>query len=141
MATPHESAQLILKLYDLRREPVMRQGRAWFLGFDPADADDVMHTQASGDSASYRMVTSYWEMAAAMVNGGAIDETMFRAQGNEPYAVYAKLERFLGDLRARIGDENYLRNLEDLALRHPAAPQLFERLRARTLMIAGKAHP
>lgn len=141
MATPHESAQLILRLYELRREPVMRQGRAWFLGFDPSGADDVMRTQQSEDSASYRMVTSYWEMAAAMVLGNAIDETMFQAQGNEPYAVYAKLESFLDDLRAKIGDPSYLQNLETLAKRHPAAPQLFERLRARTLMIAGKGRP
>ena len=79
MAT-HADAQLILKLYDLRREGVCREARAWFAGWKPVDAEEVKRVVGGADSqlnAYLRQSTSYWEMAFSLVNTGAVDETLF----------------------------------------------------------------
>ncbi len=78
MAT-HADADLILRLYDLRRESVMREGRAWFAGWMPTSAEEVQRVQAfgPGENAWLRQVTSYWEMAFSIANSGAIDATLF----------------------------------------------------------------
>ena len=79
MAT-HADADLILKLYDLRRESVCREARAFFLGWKPVDAEEVKQV-ADGvnrtNNAYLRQSTSYWEMAFSIANSGAIDETLF----------------------------------------------------------------
>ena len=73
-----ESAELILKLYDLRREATMREARNWIISFFPESAADVMQAIMNPEtSAYYRMVVSYWDMAASFVNHGAIDEQIF----------------------------------------------------------------
>ena len=70
-----ESADLILKLYDLRREKKMRKARDWMFSFNPTSADDIMQTMMNPDVGPYlRMVTSYWDMCAVFVNEGAIEE-------------------------------------------------------------------
>ena len=86
---PYRDAELILKLYDLRREKTMREARSWFILFSPESAADIMDTLASDKSAYYRMVTSYWEMAASLVNHGAIDADMFNDANGEHIVVYA----------------------------------------------------
>ncbi|MGI4829044.1 MAG: DUF4760 domain-containing protein, partial [Janthinobacterium lividum] len=72
MPTPFESAQLNLQLFELRREPVLRAARLWFTTeFNPESFADLA-TLASGErNASFRMVISYWEMAASLVTTGA----------------------------------------------------------------------
>src|SRR5437762_12966226 len=70
-------ADLILKLYDLRREKVMREARNWFFTFNPTSAAVYMETLMSEQGAYARMVISFWDMAASLVNHGAIDEQMF----------------------------------------------------------------
>src|SRR5687768_3884313 len=77
VSSAYESADLLLKLYDLRREPTMRQARQWFGTFHPESADDITAALRSEHSSYYRMVTTYWDMAASFVNNGAIDEKMF----------------------------------------------------------------
>ncbi len=80
MPTPFESAQLNLKLYELRREPVLREARAWFVReFNPETFDDLFAVVRGERNASFRMVLSYWDMAASMVTTGAIDGDAFRA--------------------------------------------------------------
>src|SRR2546425_7016526 len=75
MTTKYESADLLLKLYDLRREPVLRKARAWFREeFRPRTTQDVLVAYRGKRSAYYRMVTTYWGMAATLVLHGAIDE-------------------------------------------------------------------
>ena len=69
MSKEIHSAELILKLYELRREDKMREARAWFIGFFPDSVEDVVKTMVDpATSAMYRMVTSYWDMAASFVN-------------------------------------------------------------------------
>jgi len=110
----HEEADLILKLYELRREPTMRTARNWyFLEFNPESMEDFNKTMFSEHSGHLRMVASYWDMAAALVNHGAISLELFNETNGEHIAVFAKLEPFLGELRASMSPKFFL-NLEKL---------------------------
>jgi hypothetical protein len=73
----YKDADLILKLYDLRREKTMRDARNWFFTFNPQNPKDFMDVITSDKSGLYRMVISYWDMACSLVNNGAIDADMF----------------------------------------------------------------
>ena len=73
-------AQLIIQLYDLRREDVCRKARAFFAGWTPGSAEEarcVLSDWARQDNAFVRQATSYWEMAFSFVNTGAVDEALF----------------------------------------------------------------
>jgi hypothetical protein len=130
MTTKYESADLLLRLYDLRREPVMRKARAWFReAFRPTSAADVLARQRGKQSAPYRMVTTYWNMAAALVLHGAIDEQMFADTNGEHLMVYARLEPYLAELRAALNNPGYLDHLEKLILRMPDAQIRLARFR------------
>lgn len=114
-----EDANLILKLYNLRRETVMREARNWFFTFNPTSIQDFMDTLMSEHSGHYRMVVSYWDMAASMVNLGAIDEELFNASGGELVFVYAKIAKFIPELRTLFGAPELLQNMETLVKRIP----------------------
>lgn len=118
-------ADLILKLYELRREPVMREARSWFATFNPKSHDEFIDVLTSNKSGYYRMVTSYWDMAASLVNNGAIDAQMFNDANGEHIFVYAKLEPFLAEIRAQ-GSPQFLAHLEKLI---KGIPDIDERLR------------
>lgn len=80
MADASEAAGVLLKLYELRTEPKLRDARAWFAyEFHPSSATDVLRTWVGPGyaSAPYRMVTSYWDMASSLVVQGAIPADMF----------------------------------------------------------------
>jgi len=120
-----ESADLILKLYDLRREAKMREARNWMIGFFPESAADIMQAMINAEtSAYYRMVTSYWDMAAAMVNHGAIDEELFADANGEHTVVFSKIEPFLSELRETMGSPKMLANLETLIMKMPNAKEM-----------------
>ena len=130
MTSKYESADLLLKLYDLRREAVMRKARAWFRAdFRPASGAEVLATYRGKNSAAYRMVTTYWNMAAALVLNGAIDEQMFADVNGEHVMVYAKLQPFLSDIRTGLNNPGYLDKLEQLVLRMPDAQARIARVR------------
>ena len=119
-----ESANLILKLYDLRRETTMREARNWIVAFFPETANDVLQAMIDPEaSAKFRMVTSYWDMAASFVNHGAIDEEMFNETAGEHVLVFSKIEPFLEDMRQAMGSPNFLKNLETLIMRMPDAKE------------------
>jgi hypothetical protein len=133
-----ESAELILRLYDLRREAVMREARDWFLGFNPESVEDVTAAAYGERSAFYRMVTSYWDMAASLVNHGAIDEEMFNDANGEHMVVFAKMEPFLGQIRETGASPQYLRHLEELVMRAPNARERLPVIRERMKRFAAK---
>jgi len=108
----HHDAELILKLYDLRREKTMRDARNWFFQFNPKGKEDFIDVLTSDKSGLYRMVISYWDMACSFVNNGAIDAQMFNDANGEHMFVYAKLEPFLPALREEMGNPNFLGHLE-----------------------------
>lgn len=117
-----KSAELILSLYETRREPELRAARAWWItSFHPTSAKDILRTWTGRESAAYRMVTTYWEMAATFVTSGAIDAGMFHAANTEYLAVYAKLRPFLTELRELAGYPKYLEQLERLVMGLPDA--------------------
>ncbi|HWN09677.1 MAG TPA: hypothetical protein VNO50_10485 [Pyrinomonadaceae bacterium] len=126
-----QDADLILKLYDLRREAVMRDARNWMWTFNPTSAQDVIDTLLGEHSGHYRMVLSYWEMAAAMVNNGAIDEKLFNESNGEHIFVYAKIEPIIGEIRALFGSPDFLLNLETLVKRIPESEQKIAAMRER----------
>lgn len=127
----HEDADLILKLYDLRREPVMREARNWMFTFNPTSAQDVIEALMSEQSGYYRMVISYWDMAAAMVNNGAIDEKLFNETNGEHIFVYAKIEPVIEEIRTMFGSPEFLLNLETLVKRIPNIEEKITTMRAR----------
>jgi hypothetical protein len=109
-----DEAGLILKLYELRRETKMREARDWyFREFNPQSMADVTEALMSEHSAHLRMVVSYWEMAAALVNGGAISLDLFASTNGEHLGVFMKIEPLLAEIRGLFGPR-YAANLEKL---------------------------
>ena len=132
-----EDANLILKLYDLRREPVMREARNWFFTFNPQSASDYMETMMGEQGAYARMVISYWDMAASLVNNGAIDEQMFNDCNGEHLFVFAKIEPILEELRQTWNQPDMLKNFETLVRRIPNNKETLAAMRERIKMIQG----
>lgn len=131
-----ESADLILKLYDLRREATMREARNWMFTFNPTSAEDVEKTMMDPQVGAYlRMVLSYWNMAGALVNHGAIDADMFNETVGEHIGVFTKIEPFLEDLREKWQMPDAFKNLEKVVLDRPDGAELVARNREWTKSI------
>ena len=122
------SAELILKLYDLRRESVMREARNWFFAFNPESIEDIQRAGMGEHSAYYRMVTSYWDMACSFVNHGAIDAEMFNDANGEHVLVYTKLQPFLEQLRATLSPV-YMQHIEKVVMAMPNIEERIGRMR------------
>jgi hypothetical protein len=124
MSKETDSADLIMKLYDLRREATMREARNWFISFFPESVDDIMKTMIDpSTSAYYRMVTTYWDMAAGFVNRNAIDEEMFLDSNSEVWIIFAKVQPYLDGVRKILDNPTYLHNLEQLIMKQPECVQ------------------
>jgi len=109
-----EEAGLILKLYELRREDTMRKARDWFFReFNPQTFAEYNAAMFGEHSGHVRMVVTYWDMAAALVNKGAIDLEMFNEATGEQFGVFAKVELLLPEIRAAYGPQ-FLQNFEKL---------------------------
>ena len=127
MSKESKSADLIMKLYDLRREATMREARNWFTSFFPQTADDIMKAMIDpSTSGFFRMVVTYWDMAASFVNRGAIDEEMFFDSNGESVVIFAKVQPFLEQVRANMRSPKYLMNLESLIMRQENAEEMLE---------------
>ncbi|HVO59472.1 MAG TPA: hypothetical protein VMT53_00985 [Terriglobales bacterium] len=118
-ATPAD-AELILKLYDLRREPEMRKARNWWLTtFWPENVDDfakVGMAMGTQENNWLRQVGGYWEMAASLVLHGALNEDLFLegSFSGEMFFIYAKVKPFLSELREKFQNPNMMGNIEKL---------------------------
>lgn len=116
-------AQLILQLYDLRREVEMRKARNWWGGdFFPQSADDVMavaFAMGSQENNWFRQVAGYWNMAASFVLLGALNEDLFLqpSVSGEMFLIFAKVHPFLKEVRAKIGDPHLFMNIEKVVTR------------------------
>ena len=144
MADKEKSAELILKLYELRREEVMRQARNWYFTFNPGSAEEVAATARGEHSAFYRMVTSYWDMACSLVNHGAIDRQMFLDANGEQNFVFAKIQPYVAQLREMSKNPGYLAHIEQLVMSQPDAEARLAALREMARQIqaarAAQAH-
>ncbi len=137
MATPYESARLNLELFTLRREPVLREARSWFLAaFNPETVEDVVRLIGDERNASFRMVLGYWDMAASMVATGAIDGDAFRAAHGEVFLTFAKVHPFLAEMRAASGEPEFCKHLEAVVLAAPGAEAIMKRRRDAALAAA-----
>jgi hypothetical protein len=137
LSSPYESATLIIRLYELRRDPTMREARNWFArSFNPSSIEDVMQAVSGPNSAYFRMVTSYWDMACSFVLNGAIDEQMFNDANGEQHVAFSKIEPFIDEYRSRMGNPAYLGSLEKLVMRAPGARERMATLRDRFRALA-----
>ena len=111
-------AELILKLYDLRREAEMRKARSWWAGeFFPENADDflkVSWAMGTQENNWLRQVSGYWGLAASFVLQGVLNEDLFLQPGfsGEMFLIYAKLQPFIKELREKAGDPHIFLNVE-----------------------------
>jgi hypothetical protein len=116
-------AQLILQLYDLRREAEMRKAREWWATqFWPNNADDflkVAWAPGTQENRWLRQVAGYWGIAASFVLQGALDEDLFLVPGfsGEMFIMFAKLYPFMEELREKLGDPEAFLDIERVVLR------------------------
>lgn len=124
-------AQLIMKLYDLRREPVMRQARKWVMfEFNPKTAAEFIEVrQAFGTepNAWLRQVTSYWEMAASFVLHGAVSAEMFVATNPEIFFIYAKFHGVAEGFRDSMG-KPFMHNTAMLIEKSAIAREILQKM-------------
>jgi hypothetical protein len=112
----YDDANLILKLYDMRREERLRKARAWFAASfkGVASLDDFARVcpPGSDENASFRMVTSYWDMVGSFVTSGVLNEALLFESGRELLLVWERSREYVAAFRAANSDPVYLRHLE-----------------------------
>jgi hypothetical protein len=128
-------AQVVLQLYDLRREAEMRKARTWWgVNFWPQSADDVMkvvNAFGSPENAWFRQVAGYWEMAASLVLRGAVNEDLFYDASGEMWFMIGKLYPYLKEFREKAQSPESFRNAEKLATRSKQGRERLERVMKR----------
>lgn len=143
MSTAVDSANLILKLYELRREEVMRKARDFMFGFNPNTLEEFMAGMMGPNSGYIRMTITYWDMAATLVHSGAIDAKMFNETNGEQVAIFSKIEPFIDQLRQAFGSQDYAKNLQKLCYDAPGGKERVaatrERMRALAAQFAARA--
>ncbi len=115
MMPSHEDANLILRLYELRREDTMRRARQWFMAnFHVQSVDEYLALCPPGSeqNAYARMVTSYWEMAASFVATGVLNQELFFQSNQELLLVWTRIQRIAGEWRTSMHSPQSWRNLE-----------------------------
>ena len=135
----HEQANLMLKLFELRLEEKLRKARDWYVNqYTPAASPEefmAKYPPGSEENAYIRMVTSYWEMCATLVNRGLIDDELFFENNGEFWIVWEKTKGVAAAWRALFGNPHVFENLENCAKRVEAwreknAPGSVEKMRA-----------
>ncbi|MBV8050557.1 MAG: hypothetical protein JOZ80_05180 [Acidobacteriaceae bacterium] len=129
-------ADLILKLYDLRREPEMRKARNWWLAFWPESSDDVMKigmALGTQENAWLRQVTGYWELAASFVLHGTLSRDLFLegSFSGEMFLLFAKIEPFLKDVREKMHSPNVFGNVEKVIMTSKGGPERLKETQER----------
>ena len=118
MPATYDDANLLLRLYETRREEKLRQARDWFnKNFHANTVDEFLKLCPIGsqENAYYRMVTSYWEMAASFVTNGVLHRDLFVQNSRELLFVWIRISDFVPVWRERMGNPNYVRNFETVA--------------------------
>ena len=138
---PH-NADLLLKIYDLRREKKLRKARAWLLpGFAAGNLKEFVELYPPGSepNAYFRQVVTYWDMVGAIVNRGMLDEDLFFETTGEALLTWLRVREVALEMREARKNPMYLRNLETLAEKQEKwlaarAPEAIEETRK---MLAG----
>lgn len=116
-----QNAQLLLQIYDLRREEGLRRARAWLLAnfwADNLDEFNALCPLGSDENAYYRQATSYWEMVSLIVNRGMLDEDLYFESTNEGLLTWLRVKNVALELRKARKNPMLLRNLETLSEKH-----------------------
>lgn len=114
----HDDASLILKLYELRREEKLRAARAWYVSefkVKSLEEFDALCPAGSEKNAYFRMVASYWEMAASFVVNGILNKDLFIQNSLECVIVFERIKPFIEAMRKRNNAPQQFRNLERCA--------------------------
>jgi len=125
----YEDAKLVLKLYDLRREAVMRQARDFVGMFSPSSFEELMAVVGAfgtKENAYVRQVLGYWEMVAALIVHGTLNAALAEDTLGEMYFVYAKVQPFVKQMRQMMKAPEFLQNLEKIV---EGTPENRERLK------------
>jgi hypothetical protein len=129
-----QDADLVLKLYDMRREATLRKARHWVMfDFHPKTAEEIVNLWrdfSSERSDWLRMVVSYWEMAASLVVHGAVNADLYLDTNGEGIYLYNKLEPFIEEIQKINGGLPFLRNTTTLLEKFPSAKDRLQRIRA-----------
>ncbi len=129
----YQDADLVLRVYEMRRELVMRTSRDAFNGkFWPANYDEVKAVATAGHefNAAYRQLGTYWEMVYGLVKHGIVNPEFFMETNGEGIFMYAKLEPYLEQLRKDF-NPTILRNTEWVAKETERGRMLVDLFRAR----------
>jgi len=113
----YDDANMILRLYELRREEKLRKAREWFgANFHAASLEDMQRIAPPGseENACFRMVVSYWEMVAALVTAGVLNQDLFFQTNGELLFVWERVRELVPAFRAMSKNPNAWRNLEDV---------------------------
>ena len=112
----YDDANLILRLYEMRREARMRQARAWFTskckGVQSFEELMKLAPPGSDENASFRQVVTYWDLVASFIASGILHKELFFQSGRELLLVWERVKDFLPSAREAYKDPNYLKNLE-----------------------------
>lgn len=133
-------AELIMKLYDLRREAEIRRARNWWLGFWPESADDILKIATAlgtQENAWLRQVGGYWEMAASFVLHGTLNRELFLEPSfsGEMFVFFGKAEPFLKELREKMQNPAIFANVEKLIATSDGAPERLKQTQQRLAMM------
>jgi hypothetical protein len=112
----YDDANLILKLYEMRREERLRKARAWFTanfkGITSIEHFQKVCAPGTDENAFFRMTTTYWDMAASFVTTGVLNEGLLYESGRELLLVWERVREYVAAYRAANKDQTYLKNLE-----------------------------
>lgn len=111
----YDDANLLVRLYDMRREDRLRQGRAWFTSqCKPKTYDELLKLTPGGsdENASYRMVVTYWDMVASFVTSGVLNKELFFQSGRELLVVWERLRAVMPEIREAQKDPFLYQHLE-----------------------------
>ena len=135
-------AELILKLYDLRRETEIRKARNWWLtAFWPKNVDDfirIFSELGTQENNWLRQVIGYWEMAASLVLHGAVNETLFLegSFSGEMFFIFAKVHPFLKELREKMQNAQTFGNVEKVIMSSKQGRKRLKQLESRVSELA-----
>ena len=130
----HHDAELVLKLYDLRRESVMREARNWMATFNPQSIDDVVKVMSNftaKENAYLRQVCSYWEMVAALIIHGTLNADLAYDTLGEMYFVYAILEPVVEEFRKKFSSPEFFANVQKVVEANPKGLERVKQVQQR----------
>ena len=129
-----QDAELILKLYDLRREPVMREARNFVATFSPASIDDVLAVVSNfgvKENAYLRQVYGYWEMVAALIVNGTLNAALAYDTLQEMYFVYSIMQPYVEEFRQKANAPEFLKNVQKVVESSPEGKERITVIRKR----------